>query len=72
MIYGIVSCELAREDVSTDLVSFVELLQCDCIVERSHSHITTVHDLRPRHECVLSYGSLLDDFMDGWEESLPV
>jgi hypothetical protein len=37
-----------------DLVRFLKLLQCDSVVEKGHSHITTVHDLCPRHESILS------------------
>lgn len=33
--------------LGVNLMGFVELLQCDCVVKRSHSHITTVHNFRP-------------------------
>jgi hypothetical protein len=43
-----ISRKLTGEDqYGANLMSLVKLLQRDCVVQRSHLHITAVHDLCP-------------------------
>lgn len=51
---------------------FVELFQGDCIIEKRHPHITTIHNLRPGFEVILAYGVFVRRGSNNAEGRIPV